>query len=89
MATFPFFFFFSCLNFSGPNDRRSHTAPPAFKDYVADKNTRIEITRAQPTVSTSGGSHVVTHKAFVGNISLKDQWVLLISVIIREDERQL
>ncbi|XP_028644309.1 X-linked retinitis pigmentosa GTPase regulator-interacting protein 1 isoform X2 [Grammomys surdaster] len=29
---------------TGPNDRRSHTAPPTFKEYVMDENTRIEIT---------------------------------------------
>ncbi|EDL42253.1 retinitis pigmentosa GTPase regulator interacting protein 1 [Mus musculus] len=46
---------------AGPNDRRSHTAPPAFKDYVADKNTRIEITREPSQLThtmTTDSTHV-------------------------------
>lgn len=41
---------------SGPNDRHSHTAPPTFKEYVMDENTRIEITREPSQLST----HIVT-----------------------------
>lgn len=42
MATFHFLL--SCPNFSGPNDRRSHTAPPTFKDYAMDENPSMEVT---------------------------------------------
>ncbi|EDL88470.1 retinitis pigmentosa GTPase regulator interacting protein 1 [Rattus norvegicus] len=44
----------------GPNDRRSHTAPPTFKDYVMDENPSMEVTSepSQPThIMTTDSTH--------------------------------